>query len=182
DGNATTEADGTKTAKCDNCDETDTVIDEGSKIHVHSHDSVVTNPTCTEGGYTTHTCECGDSYTDSEVPATGHSFTNYVSDGNATTEADGTKTAKCDNCEETDTVIDGGSKIDPSKVVYGDLSGDNRINMDDVIMLLRHVSKAHILTDSKALEACNIVEDGIINMDDVIRLLRYVSKAIPNLK
>ena len=184
DGNATTEADGTKTAKCDNCDVTDTIVDEGSKIcSNHVFDSVVTPPTCTEGGYTTHTCQtCNDSYVDSEVPATGHSFTNYVSDGNATTEADGTKTAKCDNCEETDTVIDEGSKIDPSKVVYGDLSGDNRINMDDVIMLLRHVSKAHILTDSKALEACNIVEDGIINMDDVIRLLRYVSKAIPNLK
>lgn len=32
-------------------------------------------PTCTESGYTTHTCaNCGNSYVDSEVPATGHSF------------------------------------------------------------------------------------------------------------
>ncbi len=182
DGNATTEADGTKTAKCDNCEETDTVIDEGSKIHVHSYDSVVTKPTCTDGGYTKHTCECGDSYIDTEVSATGHSFTNYVSDGNATTEADGTKTAKCDNCDETDTVIDEGSKIDPSAIVYGDIDGDNKINMNDVVMMLRHVTKAIIITDSKAIAACDIVEDGVINMDDVIRLLRFVSKAIPNLK
>jgi uncharacterized protein YkwD len=29
-------------------------------------------PTCEEKGYTVHTCSCGDSYTDSEVPALGH--------------------------------------------------------------------------------------------------------------
>ena len=32
-----------------------------------------------------------------------HSFTNYVSDGNATCEAAGTETAKCDGCDKTDT-------------------------------------------------------------------------------
>ena len=43
----------------------------------------------------------------------GHSFTNYVSDGNATCEADGTKTATCDreDCDEKDTVADVGSKL-----------------------------------------------------------------------
>lgn len=39
------------------------------------------------------------------------SFTNYVSDGNATCTADGTKTAKCDGCSATDTVADIGSAI-----------------------------------------------------------------------
>ncbi len=39
----------------------------------HSYTSVVTPPTCTAQGYTTHTCTvCGDSYTDAFVPATGH--------------------------------------------------------------------------------------------------------------
>ena len=33
--------------------------------------SVVTAPTCTDKGYTTYTCECGDTYTADEVPATG---------------------------------------------------------------------------------------------------------------
>ena len=33
----------------------------------HSYESVVTDATCTEGGYTTHTCSlCGDTYTDGE--------------------------------------------------------------------------------------------------------------------
>ncbi|MBQ3504435.1 MAG: hypothetical protein IJA75_07010, partial [Oscillospiraceae bacterium] len=47
-----------------------------------------------------------------------HSFTNYVSDGNATCTADGTKTATCDNCTETDTVTDEGSKLDHSFTNY----------------------------------------------------------------
>ena len=39
----------------------------------HNYVSTVTAPTCTEKGFTTHTCSgCGDTYTDSEVDATGH--------------------------------------------------------------------------------------------------------------
>ncbi len=39
----------------------------------HNHISVVTAPTCTAQGYTTHTCDrCGDSYVDSYVSANGH--------------------------------------------------------------------------------------------------------------
>ena len=42
--------------------------------HVHSYTPVVTAPTCTEGGYTTYTCTCGDSYTADETPALGHDW------------------------------------------------------------------------------------------------------------
>ena len=43
-----------------------------------------------------------------------HSFTNYISDNNATYETDGTKTAVCDyeNCGETDTVTDTGTMLE----------------------------------------------------------------------
>lgn len=40
--------------------------------HKHDYKAVVTAPTCTEEGYTTHTCDCGDTYTDSQVDALGH--------------------------------------------------------------------------------------------------------------
>ena len=40
--------------------------------HEHSYEAVVTAPTCTEGGYTTYTCECGDSYIADETAALGH--------------------------------------------------------------------------------------------------------------
>ena len=40
----------------------------------HSFKTKVTEPTCTEAGYTTYTCtECGFSYDDEDAPATGHS-------------------------------------------------------------------------------------------------------------
>ena len=44
--------------------------------HTHTHDykSTVTKPTCTEKGYTTHTCSCGDSYKDSYKDALGHLY------------------------------------------------------------------------------------------------------------
>ena len=158
------------------------------KEHEHEYTQVVTPPTCTERGYTTYSCACGESYDDNYVEAldhdwgegevteeptcteageetftcsrcgesktetaealghtpaaavrenekaatceeagsydevvycsvcedeisretkviaeTGHSFTNYVSDGNATCTENGTETAKCDHCGESDT-------------------------------------------------------------------------------
>ena len=98
---ATYEKDGTKTAKCERCDETDTIADEGSKLeppHHHSYVMHVTEPTCTDGGYTTFICSCGDSFVDHHRDALGHLFKNYV------LNKDGTRTAKCERCEETDTV------------------------------------------------------------------------------
>ena len=42
-------------------------------VHEHSYTQTVTEPTCTEQGYTTHTCTvCGDSYVDSYVSALNH--------------------------------------------------------------------------------------------------------------
>ena len=68
-------------------------------------------PTCTEDGH-----EAGFMIGNTQVggqtlPATGHSFTNYVSDNNATYDHDGTKTAKCDHCYVTHTIPDPGSKL-----------------------------------------------------------------------
>ncbi len=42
--------------------------------HVHQYTAVVTAPTCTEQGYTTYTCACGDSYKGDYVAAKGHSY------------------------------------------------------------------------------------------------------------
>ena len=49
---------------------------------------------------------------------TQHSFTNYVSDNNATCTTDGTETAKCDGCEKTDTRIIADSKLNHNFVDY----------------------------------------------------------------
>ena len=46
--------------------------------HSHSYEATVTDPTCTAVGYTTYTCECGDTYTADEVAATGHSYADGI--------------------------------------------------------------------------------------------------------
>ena len=97
--------------------------------HEHEYTSVVTPPTCTEQGYTAHTCECGDTYTSDTVNALDHDFVNYVSNNNATCTEDGTKTAVCnrDGCEETDTITDTGSALDHDFTNY---IADNNANYD----------------------------------------------------
>ena len=63
----------------------------------HEYSSVVTAPTCEAAGYTTHTCAlCGDSYTDSEVAATGHNYESTVTKAATCTEA-GVRTYTCKN-------------------------------------------------------------------------------------
>ena len=69
--------------------------------------SKTVKPTCTSQGYTTYECSvCGHTKKDDCVAKLGHSFTNYVSNNDATVEKDGTKTAKCDRCDVTNTVTD----------------------------------------------------------------------------
>ena len=70
-------------------------------------------PTCTEDGYRAGFTVGNTQVGGETLPATGHSFTNYVSDNNATYDHDGTKTAKCDHCDATHTIPDPGSKLVP---------------------------------------------------------------------
>ena len=71
--------------------------------HEHSYDAVVTAPTCTEKGYTTHTCACGDSYVDTYVDALGHAWDNGKVTKEPTETETGVKTFTCTRCGETKT-------------------------------------------------------------------------------
>ena len=46
--------------------------------HEHSYEAAVTAPTCTEGGFTTYTCECGESYIADEIDALGHDYVDGI--------------------------------------------------------------------------------------------------------
>ena len=108
---ATYDADGTETAVCSVCGVKDTRTASGTKlVHTHNYAPAVTKePTCTEEGVRTYTCSCGNSYTEG-IPAKGHSYGEYVYNNDATTSADGTKTATCSVCGATDTVTAEGTK------------------------------------------------------------------------
>ena len=71
--------------------------------HEHSYDAVVTAPTCTAKGYTTHTCACGDSYVDTYVDALGHAWDNGKVTKEPTETETGVKTFTCTRCGETKT-------------------------------------------------------------------------------
>ena len=109
-GDATCQADGTKTAECDyGCGTTDTVADEGSKLD-HKFTKYVSNndATCQADGTKTAECDYGCGATDTiadEGSKLDHKFTKYVPNNDATCKNAGTKTAKCDyGCGSTDTV------------------------------------------------------------------------------
>ena len=51
---------------------TDFVVLVEELKHTHQYTARLTYPTCTEQGYTTYTCSCGDSYTDDYIPEKGH--------------------------------------------------------------------------------------------------------------
>lgn len=63
----------------------------------------------------------------------------------------------------------------------GDVDGNNVVDQEDVLALLRHVLKANIITDDATLERCEVTGDDTLDQDDVIKILRYVLKAIDSL-
>ena len=75
------------------------------EAHEHSYTAVVTAPTCTEKGYTTHTCSCGDSYVDTYVDALGHAWDNGKVTKEPTETETGVKTFACTRCGETKTEV-----------------------------------------------------------------------------
>ena len=67
----------------------------------HDYRATVTPPTCTEQGYTTHTCtRCGDSYTDSYVHAEGHLLLTDPAKEATCTESGLTEGSHCVFCGE----------------------------------------------------------------------------------
>ena len=82
---------------CDYCD-----VD----LHVHDYTSTTTAPTCTEAGYTTYTCACGDSYTENGDSATGHSYQYADSNGRCLETC-----ANCDHSKEMTHVDDNADSV-----------------------------------------------------------------------
>lgn len=67
----------------------------------HNYQAVVTAPTCTTPGFTTHTCQnCGDSYTDSETDALGHTTVTDAYVAPTCTATGLTEGSHCSVCNE----------------------------------------------------------------------------------
>ena len=89
---------GERTHTCRRCGEKRTAfIPELGHVHVYT--AVVTAPTCTEGGCTTHVCACGDSYVSDETDALGHDYFTAVTAPTCTET--GFTTYTCLRCGES---------------------------------------------------------------------------------
>lgn len=78
-----------------------TLILVGCKHH-HSYVPSVTQPTCTQRGYTTYVCECGDSYKDNYIEVSAHSpkmatYENVV-DASCTQKGSYDEVVRCKDC------------------------------------------------------------------------------------
>ena len=110
------------TQQCKRCDYI--VPAQSLPIDPNNHANIVKDvavaPTCTETGLTegSHCSVCNKILVAQKtVSALNHSFTNYISNDDATCTEDGTKTAKCDRCDVTDTQSDEGSAKGHTSVV-----------------------------------------------------------------
>ena len=75
------------------------VINPGDPGHVHEYKAVITAPTCTEKGYTTYTCSCGDAHIGDEVAALGHDYQAVVTEPTCT--EGGFTTHTCARCGDS---------------------------------------------------------------------------------
>ena len=71
----------------------------------HEYEETVVEPGCESVGYTRHTCVngCNSSYTDTEVAATGHSWSTTTNQPTCTET--GSEVSTCSKCGETETVV-----------------------------------------------------------------------------
>ncbi len=126
-----------------------------------------TTPTACEHTGGTATCEaaavcekCGESYGE----ALSHSFTDYVSNNDATCTENGTKTAKCDNCEATDTVADEGSVIAhdyTEKIVDADHLKSEATNCQEVDVYWYDCSVCDSISDELYYDSENAGEHSL---------------------
>ena len=89
----------TEGSHCDRCKEVLVAQEEIAALG-HDYESVVTDPTCVDKGYTTHTCNrCDDTYVDSYVEELGHNYGDWVVTNEPGCESVGTKRRDCYECD-----------------------------------------------------------------------------------
>ena len=171
----TTETGLTAGIKCSVCDKVlkeQEVIDKIPSDHKHDYAAVVTAPTCTQKGYTTYTCTCGDSYKADETDMVAH--TPVVIPGKPATETetgltDGEKCSVCGKILKEQKEIP--ALGDEPEILIGDVNKDGKINAIDARAALRIAAQLDTPTDYQKI-AADYDKNGKVNAIDARAILR----------
>ena len=60
--------------------------------------------------------------------------------------------------------------------VKGDANGDGNININDLIILSRHITKVNIITENIYMISADVNDDSNVNINDIIKLSKYIIK------
>lgn len=117
----------------------------------HSYQAVTTAPTCTEGGYTTYTCEnCGHSYVGDYTDAAEHIYEDGI----------------CTGC----------GKKAPA-IGLGDVNADYLIDIRDAALAAAYYNEAATLTEGQ-LQLADVNGDGSVDILDANLIAAYYSRNI----
>lgn len=65
-----------------------------------------------------------------------------------------------------------------SDYILGDVNGDQKVNVQDLTALARHLAKVTVVSDQTRLKASDTNCDGKVSADDLTHLAKYVAKII----
>ncbi len=145
--------------------------------HIHEYNAVVTAPTCTEAGYTTYTCTCGDTYKADEVKATDHNFGDWTVVKNAEVGVEGKEERKCGNCDVTEERIIPALDKPADDYILGDVNGDTKVNAIDARIVLRISAQLDSVGNyTQPVAAFDVTKDGKVNAIDARKILRVAAQ------
>lgn len=130
----------------------------------HIYSDVVTDPNCSEQGYTTHTCGFCDNVTvDTYTDALGHTFGEWIIAKEPTYSQEGSKTHTCLVCGHVETAI-------IEKILIPDIDGDGDFDSLDLVKLRRIMLNIDTLGENVYSTVVDLNCDGCLNILDLIRI------------
>lgn len=146
----------------------------------HNYTASVTEPTCTEDGFTIYTCPCGDAFAIDEVlPAIGHTPGEWEVVTDAQIGIDGLEQQKCTVCGEVldERVIPALPDEPTITFMVGDANSDGKITAADARIVLRISAKLDKMENyNLPLEAFDVTGDGKLTAADARKVLRISAK------
>lgn len=72
-------------------------------VHIHEYSISIVSPSCTDKGYSIHSCMCGEKYNGEYTNPVGHAWSAWVTTKNASVSAEGKEQRTCSACKLSET-------------------------------------------------------------------------------